>query len=74
LGTFGSVHGRLDLPLRSPRSLTSHRAVTGASVPTHFPSSCRGCLPLESSTRRPQPESCDSHGRFPDSFPLATRL
>ncbi|PKI49421.1 hypothetical protein CRG98_030191 [Punica granatum] len=74
LGTFGSVHGRVDLPLRSPRSPTSHRAVTGASVPTHFPLSCRGCLPLGSSTRSPQPESCDSHGRFPDSFPLATRL
>ncbi|PKI47120.1 hypothetical protein CRG98_032489 [Punica granatum] len=37
LCTFGSVHSHLDLPLRSPRSSTSHHAVTGASVPTHFP-------------------------------------
>ncbi|PKI47576.1 hypothetical protein CRG98_032031 [Punica granatum] len=37
LGTFGSVHGHLDLPLRSPTNPISHRAVAGASVPTRFP-------------------------------------
>ncbi|PKI78459.1 hypothetical protein CRG98_001099 [Punica granatum] len=37
LGTFGSTHGHLDLPLRSPTNPISHRAVAGASVPTRFP-------------------------------------
>ncbi|PKI52025.1 hypothetical protein CRG98_027580 [Punica granatum] len=74
LGTFGTTHGRLDPSLRSPTSPISHRAVAGASVSTHFLPSCRGCLPLGSLTRSLQPESFDSHGRFPDSFPLATRL
>ncbi|PKI58157.1 hypothetical protein CRG98_021445 [Punica granatum] len=50
-GTFGTTHGRLDPSFRSPTSPISHRAVAGASVPTHFPSSCRGCFPLGSLTR-----------------------
>ncbi|PKI46290.1 hypothetical protein CRG98_033316 [Punica granatum] len=37
LGTFGSAHGHLDLPLRSPTNPISHRAVARASVPTRFP-------------------------------------
>ncbi|PKI46778.1 hypothetical protein CRG98_032828 [Punica granatum] len=73
-GTFGTTHGRLDPSLRSPTSLISHRAVAGASVPTHFLRSCRGCPSLGSFTRNLQTESWDSHGRFPDSFPRASRL
>ncbi|PKI59462.1 hypothetical protein CRG98_020152 [Punica granatum] len=41
LGTFGTFHERLDLSLRSPRSLILHRVVVGASVPTPFSPSCR---------------------------------
>ncbi|PKI67392.1 hypothetical protein CRG98_012220, partial [Punica granatum] len=41
LGTFGTVHERLGLSLRSPRSLTLHRVVVGVIVPTSFPPSCR---------------------------------
>ncbi|PKI50113.1 hypothetical protein CRG98_029509 [Punica granatum] len=37
LGTFGSAHGHLDLLLRSPTSLTPHRAVARVRVPTRFP-------------------------------------
>ncbi|OWM90080.1 hypothetical protein CDL15_Pgr000867 [Punica granatum] len=51
LGTFGVVRERLGLPLRSPRSPISHRAVARASVPTSFFPSCRGCLSLGSLTR-----------------------
>ncbi|PKI32047.1 hypothetical protein CRG98_047562, partial [Punica granatum] len=51
LGTFGSVHERLDPPLRSPTSLTSHRAVPGTSVPTPFFPSCRDGLLFGSHTR-----------------------
>ncbi|PKI70909.1 hypothetical protein CRG98_008704 [Punica granatum] len=50
-GTFKTTHGRLDPSLRSPTSPIPHRVVAGASVPAHFPSSCRGCLPLGSLTR-----------------------
>ncbi|PKI41778.1 hypothetical protein CRG98_037830 [Punica granatum] len=42
-GTFGSTHGHLDLPLRSPTNPVSHRAVAGTSVPTRFPRDCRHC-------------------------------
>ncbi|PKI65583.1 hypothetical protein CRG98_014083, partial [Punica granatum] len=49
-GTFRTTHGRLDPSLRSPTSSIPHRAVVGASVPAHFPSSRRGCLPLGSLT------------------------
>ncbi|PKI63897.1 hypothetical protein CRG98_015678 [Punica granatum] len=45
LGTFETVHGHLDLPLRSPTSPISHCAVTGASVPTPFSPNCHSrCL------------------------------
>ncbi|PKI06690.1 hypothetical protein CRG98_049615, partial [Punica granatum] len=74
LGTFGSAHDHLDLPLRSPTSPTLHRAVTGASMPTPFYPTCRGCLLSGLSTRGFQPESCDSQDRFPDSFPRASGL
>ncbi|PKI60868.1 hypothetical protein CRG98_018741 [Punica granatum] len=74
LGTFGTTHERLDPSPRSPTNSISHHAVAGASVRTHFLPSCRGCLPPGSLTRSLQPESCDSHGRFPDSFPRISRL
>ncbi|PKI67837.1 hypothetical protein CRG98_011770 [Punica granatum] len=51
LGTLGSAHGRVDPPLRIPTNPTSHRAVTGASVPTCFSLTGRGCLPPGSPTR-----------------------
>ncbi|PKI76741.1 hypothetical protein CRG98_002872 [Punica granatum] len=71
LGTFGSAHDHLDLPLRSPMNPTSHRAVVRASVPSRFPATTPS---PGSPTRDIQPESCDSHGRFSDSFPRASRL
>ncbi|PKI62720.1 hypothetical protein CRG98_016883 [Punica granatum] len=74
LGTFGTTHGRLDLPLRSPTSPISHRAVTGASVPTCFPETAAAAPLSGHSTRNAQAKSSDSHGRFPDSSPRATRL
>ncbi|PKI52277.1 hypothetical protein CRG98_027319 [Punica granatum] len=74
LGTFGSAHGHLGPPLRSPTSPISHRAVSGASVLTPFFPSCRGCLPLGLLTRSHQTESCDSHGHFADSFPRTSGL
>ncbi|PKI32563.1 hypothetical protein CRG98_047046, partial [Punica granatum] len=74
LGTLGSAHCHLIPPPRSPTSPTLHRAVTGASVPTPFYPTCRGCLLSGPSTRSSQPESCDSQDRFPDSFPRASGL
>ncbi|PKI36136.1 hypothetical protein CRG98_043474, partial [Punica granatum] len=59
---------------RSPTSLTLHRAVTGASVPTPFYPTCRGCLLSGPSTRSSQPESCDFQDCFLDSFPSVSRL
>ncbi|PKI47013.1 hypothetical protein CRG98_032598 [Punica granatum] len=41
LGTFGTIHERLGLSLRSPRSPTLYLAVVGVIVPTSFPPSCR---------------------------------
>ncbi|PKI26212.1 hypothetical protein CRG98_049099, partial [Punica granatum] len=43
LGTLGSARARVDPSPRSPTNPTSHRAVTGASVPTRFSTNCRGC-------------------------------
>ncbi|PKI67385.1 hypothetical protein CRG98_012222 [Punica granatum] len=40
LGTFGTIHERLNPSLRSPRSPILHRAVAGASVLTPFSPSC----------------------------------
>ncbi|PKI60089.1 hypothetical protein CRG98_019524 [Punica granatum] len=40
LGTFGIVHERLGLSLRSPRSPILHRAAVGVIVPTSFSPSC----------------------------------
>ncbi|PKI52417.1 hypothetical protein CRG98_027198, partial [Punica granatum] len=74
LGTFGSAHGHLDPPLRSPTNPTLHCAVTGASVPSHSPETAAAVPSPGSPTHNVQPESCDSHGRFPDSFPCASRL
>ncbi|PKI64517.1 hypothetical protein CRG98_015080 [Punica granatum] len=74
LGTFGSAHGHLDPSLRSPTSPTLHRAVTGASVPNHFPETATATPSPGSLTRNVLSESCDSHGHFPDSFPRALRL
>ncbi|PKI54256.1 hypothetical protein CRG98_025350, partial [Punica granatum] len=74
LGTFGSAYGHLDSPLRSPTSPTLHLAVPGACVPAHSPETAAAVLPLGSPTHSFQSESRDSHGRVPDSFPLATRL
>ncbi|PKI59985.1 hypothetical protein CRG98_019617 [Punica granatum] len=45
-----------------------------ASCRPIFPQAAAAVPPLGSLTRSPRPESCDSHDRFPDSFPLATRL
>ncbi|PKI66599.1 hypothetical protein CRG98_013008 [Punica granatum] len=73
-GMFGSVHERLDSPLRSPTSSILHRAVVGARVPTPFFPSCRCCHLSGPVTRSAQAKSCDSQGRFPDSFPHASRL
>ncbi|OWM85536.1 hypothetical protein CDL15_Pgr023430 [Punica granatum] len=70
-GTFGAVHERLDPPLRSPTSPILHHAVVGASVSTSFSPSCSCCHLSGLVTRRAQAESCDSQGRFPDSFPRA---
>ncbi|PKI67249.1 hypothetical protein CRG98_012355 [Punica granatum] len=39
-----------------------------------FSPNCRGCLLSGLLTRYAQAESCYSQGRFPDSFPRATRL
>ncbi|PKI64527.1 hypothetical protein CRG98_015090 [Punica granatum] len=64
----------LDLSLRSPTNSILHRAVTGASVPTPFFSTCRDCFLSGLLTRSAQAESCDSQGRFPDSFPCISRL
>ncbi|PKI70968.1 hypothetical protein CRG98_008642 [Punica granatum] len=50
LGTLGVVRERLGLPLKSPRSPISRRAVAGASVPTSFFPSCHGC-PLSGTVR-----------------------
>ncbi|PKI75827.1 hypothetical protein CRG98_003742 [Punica granatum] len=45
LGTFGTVHERLDPSLRSPRSPILHRAAVGVDVPTPFSPSCHSrCL------------------------------
>ncbi|PKI60800.1 hypothetical protein CRG98_018789 [Punica granatum] len=55
LGTLGTTHGHLDLSLRSPTSLISHRAVAGASVPTHFPEIAAAAPPLGSLTRSSKP-------------------
>ncbi|PKI67227.1 hypothetical protein CRG98_012368 [Punica granatum] len=74
LGTFGTTHGRLDLPLRSPTSPISHRAVAEASVPTRFPETAAAAPLSGYSTRNAQAESSESHGRFPGSSPCATRL
>ncbi|PKI74529.1 hypothetical protein CRG98_005071 [Punica granatum] len=67
LGTLGAAHGHLDPPFRSPTSPTLHRAVTGASVPTPFSLTCRGCL---------HPEKEISEGsvapRGPTAIPFAT--
>ncbi|PKI61786.1 hypothetical protein CRG98_017836 [Punica granatum] len=67
----GPIH-RAQPPFhRSPRSPILHRAVVGAEL--DLPK-----LPwsLLSGTRHPSRpvESCDSQGRFPDSFPRASRL
>ncbi|PKI64331.1 hypothetical protein CRG98_015276 [Punica granatum] len=70
LGTFGSAYGPLDPPLRSPTSPTLRRAVTGASVPTSFFPSCRGCHLSGPSTRNTQTESSDSYGPLPRLFSL----
>ncbi|PKI26422.1 hypothetical protein CRG98_048889, partial [Punica granatum] len=43
LGTLEAVNERLDLPLRSPRNPTLHRAVVGVVVPTPLSPNCRGC-------------------------------
>ncbi|PKI39330.1 hypothetical protein CRG98_040278, partial [Punica granatum] len=51
LGMLGFAHGRVDPPLRTPTNPTSHRAVTGTSVPTCFSPTGRGCLPLGSPIR-----------------------
>ncbi|PKI67624.1 hypothetical protein CRG98_011980 [Punica granatum] len=48
--------------------------MTGASVPSHFPETATAAPSPGSPTRNVQPESCDSHDRFPDSFPRASRL
>ncbi|PKI56239.1 hypothetical protein CRG98_023370 [Punica granatum] len=74
LGTFGSAHGHLDPPLRSPTNPTLHCTVTGASMPSHSPETAAAVPSPGSPTRNVQLESCDSHGRFPDSFPRASRL
>ncbi|PKI32197.1 hypothetical protein CRG98_047412, partial [Punica granatum] len=74
LGTLGTTHDRLDLSLRSPTRPTSHRAVAGARVPTRSPETVAAMRPSGSPTRSLQAESCDSHGRFPDSFPPVSRL
>ncbi|OWM68073.1 hypothetical protein CDL15_Pgr023296 [Punica granatum] len=42
-GTFGTIHERLDLSLRSPMSPILHRAVVGANVPSPIFPSCRCC-------------------------------
>ncbi|OWM91564.1 hypothetical protein CDL15_Pgr012323 [Punica granatum] len=68
LGTFGSAHGHLDLPLRSPTSPTSHRAVPGASVPTSFFPSCCGCFPLGLLTRSLQPSLATPMAASPTLF------
>ncbi|PKI62015.1 hypothetical protein CRG98_017601 [Punica granatum] len=74
LGTLGASHDHLDPPLRSPTSPTSHRAVVKASVPSRFPETVAAAPSPGSPTRDAQPESCDSHGHFPDSFRRAPRL
>ncbi|PKI42624.1 hypothetical protein CRG98_036987 [Punica granatum] len=51
----GFAHGHLDLSLRSPTNPISHRAVVGASVPTHFPETAVAVLPPGSPTRSFKP-------------------
>ncbi|PKI61270.1 hypothetical protein CRG98_018334 [Punica granatum] len=68
LGTFGSAHSHLDLPLRSLTSPTSHRVVPEASVPTSFFPSCRGCFPLGLLTRSLQPSLATSSAASPTLF------
>ncbi|PKI62730.1 hypothetical protein CRG98_016875 [Punica granatum] len=55
LGTFGSAHGHLDLPLRSPTNPVSHRAVAGASMPTRFPETAATAPLSGRSTRSSKP-------------------
>ncbi|PKI41503.1 hypothetical protein CRG98_038105 [Punica granatum] len=55
LGTFRSVHGHLDLPLRSLTKPISHRAVAGASVPTRFLETAAAAPLSGHSTRNSKP-------------------
>ncbi|PKI26050.1 hypothetical protein CRG98_049261, partial [Punica granatum] len=54
-GTLGSARAHLDLPLRSPTSLTPHRAVPGARVPSRSPEAAAAVLLSGHSTRDPKP-------------------
>ncbi|PKI61763.1 hypothetical protein CRG98_017813 [Punica granatum] len=59
-GTFGTVHERLDLPLRSLRNPISLGTVTGASVPTPFSPSCHSrCLSDPNRGRRGRLDPCE---------------
>ncbi|PKI65805.1 hypothetical protein CRG98_013810 [Punica granatum] len=68
LGTLGSVHGRLDLPLRSPMSPLPYRAMAGASVPTPFSPSCCGRHLSGPSTRSFQPSLTTLKATSPTLF------
>ncbi|PKI49287.1 hypothetical protein CRG98_030330 [Punica granatum] len=55
-------------PLRSPTSPILHRAVVGASVPTPFSPSCRGCHLSGPSTRSFQPSLATLKATSPTLF------
>ncbi|PKI59330.1 hypothetical protein CRG98_020285 [Punica granatum] len=68
LGTFGSAHGHLDLPLRSPMNPISHRAVAGASVPTRFLETAAAAPLSGHSTRSSKPSLATLKAASPTLF------
>ncbi|PKI67485.1 hypothetical protein CRG98_012069 [Punica granatum] len=74
LGTFRTIHERLDPSVRSPRNLILLGAVVGASVPSLIFLGCHERHLTGDSCLRRQAESSDSLCHFPDSFPRTPRL
>ncbi|PKI39690.1 hypothetical protein CRG98_039923 [Punica granatum] len=74
LGTFGTVHERLDPSVRSPRNPILLGAAVGASVPSLIFFGYRGRHLTSVLRLRLLAESSDSHYHFPDSFPRTSRL
>ncbi|PKI58693.1 hypothetical protein CRG98_020917 [Punica granatum] len=56
------------------RTTTEAVAGTKKGVPSHFPETAAAAPSPGSTTRNVQPESRNSQGRFPDSFPRTSRL